>query len=113
MFVKVAEVEEVTSTGILLPTAAQKKPTAGEVVNAGSAKHVKQGDRVVYSKFAGTEVELAGAEHIILKEEDCIGVLPNGASITEMKPLGDRLVIEVAEAATKSAGGTFLVSCTD
>lgn len=105
VFVKIAEVEEVSTGGILLPTAAQKKPTAGDIVNAGTAKQLKAGDRVVYSKYAGTEVELGGDEYVLLKEEDCIGVLSAGASITDLKPLSDRVLVEVAEPPSKTSGG--------
>lgn len=65
------EVEDVSAGGILLPSSAVKKPTAGEVVGAAAdCKSVKAGDRVVYSKYAGTEVELKGDEYVLLKEED-------------------------------------------
>lgn len=71
VFVRVGDVEEVSSGGILLPSTAQKKPTAGEVVDASAdCKNVKAGDRVVYSKYAGTEVEMKDAEYVLLKEED-------------------------------------------
>lgn len=106
VLVKAVEPEEQTTSGILLPTSAQKKPTQGDVVAASGA--VKSGDRVVYSKYAGTEVELSGAAHVILKEDDVIGVLSGGTDITSLKPLQDRVLIEVAEAKDTTSGGLLL-----
>jgi chaperonin GroES len=54
---------------------------------------LKAGDVVAYSKFAGTEVEIGEVDHVLLKEEDCIGVMPG--DITTMAPLSDRVVIKV------------------
>ncbi|KAK9851371.1 hypothetical protein WJX84_005169 [Apatococcus fuscideae] len=107
VFVKVESGDEKSTGGILLPSTAQKKPTEGRIVNAGTAGAVKNGDKVVYSKFAGTEVELEGAEHVLLKEEDVIGVLSSD-DIADLKPLGDRILIEVAEADEATKGGVIL-----
>ena len=60
---------------------------------------------VVYSKFAGTELEVSGVEHILLKEDDCIGVLSASGAIRDMKPLGDRLLVEVSAASNQTVGG--------
>lgn len=108
VFVKVLEAEPTSVGGILLPTSAQKRPTQGEVVNVGGAKAIKSGDRVIYSKYAGTEIELQGDDYVILKEEDVIGILPGGDDITKLQPLQDRVLIEVAQAAGKTAGGLLL-----
>lgn len=107
VLVKAVEPEEKTASGILLPSSAQKRPTQGEVVSA-STSGVKSGDRVVYSKYAGTEVDLAGASHIILKEDDVIGVLAGGEDIGALQPLQDRVLIEVAEAKDTTSGGLLL-----
>jgi chaperonin GroES len=67
VLVKVFEPEISTVGGLVLPSSAQNKPTQGNVVDAGTAGGVKSGDRVVYSKYAGTEVELQKEAHVILK----------------------------------------------
>lgn len=76
-----------TKGGILLPDTAQEKPKQGEVVAVGPGKrdeegniqsmHVKVGDQVLFSAYAGSEVktEMGGEEHLILSEEDILGVL--------------------------------------
>jgi chaperonin GroES len=111
VLVKVDEEETRTVGGVLLPTAAQSKPTAGAIVAKGDAETVSQGDRVVYSKYAGTEVEVQGKEHVLLKEEDVIGVLPSGSDdISKLKPLGDRVLIRQAAAEDKTAGGVLLTA---
>ena len=60
----------------------------------------EEGDVVAYSKFAGTEVEIGEMDHVLLKEEDCIGVMPG--DITTLAPLSDRVVIKVRQAPTAS-----------
>ena len=107
VLVKSVEPEDKTTSGILLPTSAQRKPTQGDVVST-SASGVSSGDRVVYSKYAGTEVELDGAAHIILKEDDVIGVLKGGEDISALNPLQDRVLIEVAAAKDTTSGGLLL-----
>jgi chaperonin GroES len=67
VFVKAEEAEAKTVGGILLPSSAQKRPTQGTVQSAGGAKGVKEGDKVVYSKYAGTELELQGDAFVLLK----------------------------------------------
>ena len=66
-FLKLEEVKEETSGGILLPDQAQTKQTQGVVVICDDGLEFKVGQAVVYSKFAGTDVELGGQEHVILK----------------------------------------------
>ncbi|KAL4433062.1 hypothetical protein ABPG77_006489 [Micractinium sp. CCAP 211/92] len=107
VFVKAEEAEAKTVGGILLPSSAQKRPTQGTVTSAGSAKAVKAGDKVVYSKYAGTEVELQGDAYVLLKEDDVIGLL-SGDDISKLQPLQDRVLIEVVEAADKTTGGLLL-----
>ena len=65
---------------------------------------------MIYSKFAGTELEVAGREHVLLKEEDVIGILPSNDKIAQLQPLGDRIMIQSAKAEEKSAGGVLLNS---
>ncbi|KAF6263644.1 chaperonin 10 kd subunit-domain-containing protein [Scenedesmus sp. NREL 46B-D3] len=110
VLVKVDKEEGKSIGGVLLPTAAQTKQTAGSIVAAGDVNLVKSGDRVVYSKYAGTDVQVSGEEHVLLKEEDVIGVLPSGDKISNLKPLGDRVLIKCAEAEKKTAGGVLLSS---
>ncbi|ONK64445.1 uncharacterized protein A4U43_C07F26040 [Asparagus officinalis] len=112
VLIKIKTSEEKTQGGILLPTTAQTKPQAGEVVAIGEGKTIgktkvdsslETGKQVVYSKYAGTELEYNGANHLILKEEDVVGVLET-EDVKDLKPLNDR----VAEAEQKTAGGLLL-----
>eukprot|EP00884_Botryococcus_braunii_P005863 jgi/Botrbrau1/15278/Bobra.97_1s0004.1 len=71
---------------------------------------LKRGWRqVVYSKYAGTDIKLQGTEYVILKEDDVIGILATD-NIVDLKPLGDRILIEVAEGDSKTAGGVLLTA---
>lgn len=116
VLVKIQSLEEKTTGGILLPTTAQTKPQGGEVVAVGDGKtlgdkkiepSVQKGKHVVYSKYAGTEIEFNGVNHLLLKEDDIIGFLETD-DIKDLQPLNDRLLIEVAEADDKTAGGVLL-----
>uniref|UniRef100_A0A5B7A4S9 20 kDa chaperonin, chloroplastic n=1 Tax=Davidia involucrata TaxID=16924 RepID=A0A5B7A4S9_DAVIN len=116
VLVKIKTAEEKTIGGILLPTTAQTKPQGGEVVAVGEGKSigknkvdisVKTGTQVVYSKYAGTEVEFDGSNHLILKEDDIVGILETD-DVKDLKPLNDRVLIKVAEAEVKTAGGLLL-----
>ncbi|KAL7194041.1 hypothetical protein ACSBR2_025650 [Camellia fascicularis] len=116
VLVKIKTAEEKTVGGILLPSSAQTKPQGGEVVAVGEGKtmgknkvdiSVKTGTQIVYSKYAGTEVEFNGSNHLILKEDDIVGILETD-DVKDMKPLNDRVLIKVAEAEEKTAGGLLL-----
>jgi chaperonin GroES len=82
--VKRLENEEKTKGGIIIPDTAKEKPIEGIVVAAGSGKvlkngklrplGVKQGDRVLIGKYAGTEVKLDGVEHVIVSEDEVLAV---------------------------------------
>ena len=86
--VKLLEQEQKTSSGIVLPDTAKEKPTKATVIAAGPGKYddkgklipmpVKEGDIVVFAKYAGTEVKLDGEEYLVLRASDLIGVLPEG-----------------------------------
>ncbi|CAN1326765.1 20 kDa chaperonin, chloroplastic [Linum perenne] len=84
-------------------TSTQSKLQGGEVVSVGEGKtiagSVKIGDQVVYSKYAGTEmeIELNGENHLLLKEDDIIGVLET-EHIEDLTPLNDRVLVKVFEA---------------
>ncbi|KAF8027938.1 hypothetical protein BT93_E0768 [Corymbia citriodora subsp. variegata] len=116
VLVKIKTAEEKTQGGILLPTTAQTKPQGGEVVAVGEARtigksqieiSVKTGGQVVYSKYAGTELEFNGSNHLILKEDDILGILETD-DVKDLKPLNERVLIKVAEAEEKTAGGLLL-----
>ncbi|KMZ69941.1 20 kDa chaperonin [Zostera marina] len=120
VLVKVKTSEEKTLGGILLPTAAQSKPQTGEVVSVGEGRtigkikidvSVPTGAQVVYSKYAGTEMDFNGSSHLILKEDDIVGVLETD-DIKDLKLLNDRVLIKVAEAEGKTAGGLLLTEAT-
>ena len=79
--------EEKSKGGIIIPDSAKEKPQEGEVMAAGNGKilengtklplDVKVGDRVLFSKYAGTEVKLEGEEYTIMREDDVLGVVPS------------------------------------
>lgn len=81
---RVAE-EERTKGGILIPDTAKEKPMEGEVIAVGHGKilengtkltpEVKAGDRILFGKYAGTEVKIDGVEHLILTEGDILGIV--------------------------------------
>ena len=82
--IKSVEAEETTKSGIVLPGSAQEKPQVAEVVEVGPGgtvdgkevkMEVKKGDRVLYSKYAGTEVKLDGDEFIIVRQYDILAVV--------------------------------------
>lgn len=77
--------EETTASGIVLPETAKEKPQEGKVVAVGSGTlkdgeriplELKEGDRVIFSKYAGTEVKLDGKEYLIMREADVLAILP-------------------------------------
>ena len=81
---KQLEAEETTKSGIILSTKAQEKPQEAEVIAVGPggivdgkevAMQVKKGDKVIYSKYAGTEVKLDGEEFIVVRQSDIIAVV--------------------------------------
>ncbi|KAK8971361.1 hypothetical protein KSP40_PGU013915 [Platanthera guangdongensis] len=65
------------------------------------------GAQIVYSKYAGTELEFSGANHIILKEDDVVGILQTD-DVKDLQPLNDRVLIKVVPAEEKTAGGLLL-----
>jgi chaperonin GroES len=81
---RVAE-EEKTKGGIIIPDTAKEKPMEGKVLAVGNGKvqedgkvralDVRAGDRILFTKYAGTEVKLDGEEHLIIREEDILGVV--------------------------------------
>ncbi len=85
VFIKVSASEEKTAGGILLPDAAKEKPQVGEVVGVGPGKpkddgghnplEVKVGDKVLYSKYAGTDIKLGGEDYVLLSEKDILAAV--------------------------------------
>jgi len=85
VIVKRVEEEEKTKGGIIIPDTAKEKPMEGKVIAAGKGKvledgkihplDVKAGDRVLFAKYAGTEVKIDGEEHLIMREDDILGVI--------------------------------------
>lgn len=79
------EEEQKTSGGIIIPDTAKEKPQEGKIVAAGPGKmgddgkrtslDIKKGDRILFSKYAGTEIKIDGVEHLFMKEDDILGVL--------------------------------------
>jgi chaperonin GroES len=77
--------EQKTTGGIIIPDTAKEKPQEGKVVAVGPGKaaddgkrtalEVKVGDRVLFGKYAGTEMKIDGVEHVFMREEDILGVL--------------------------------------
>ncbi len=83
--VKVLEREEKTKSGIVLPDTAKEKPQEGKIIAVGTGKvldngtrvplDVKEGDKVIFSKYGGTEVKLDGQEYLILSERDILAIV--------------------------------------
>ena len=85
VLIKRVEEEQKTKGGIIIPDTAKEKPAEGKVVAVGTGRiledgkvralDVKKGDRVLFGKYSGTEVNVDGEEHLIIREEDILGIL--------------------------------------
>jgi chaperonin GroES len=85
IIVKRVDEEETTKGGIIIPDSAKEKPQEGKVIAVGKGKvsedgtlqklDVKKGDKVLFSKYAGTEINIEGTEHLIIREDDVLGVV--------------------------------------
>jgi chaperonin GroES len=85
ILIKRVEEEEMTKGGIIIPDSAKEKPAEGIVVAVGNGKRtekgdrikmdVKKGDRVLFSKYGGTDVKLDGEDHLIMREDDILAVV--------------------------------------
>jgi len=79
------EEEQKTAGGIIIPDTAKEKPLEGKIVSAGPGKmgddgkrvplEVKKGDRILFSKYSGTEIKIDGVEHLFMREEDILAIL--------------------------------------
>ena len=77
--------EEKTKGGIIIPETAKEKPVEGEVIAVGNGKvledgkvrplDVKKGDRILFGKYSGNEIKLDGVEHLILREDEVLGII--------------------------------------
>ncbi|MFH1654441.1 MAG: co-chaperone GroES [Pseudomonadota bacterium] len=85
VLVKRLDGEEKSAGGIIIPDAAKEKPQQGEVVAVGSGRvtedgkvrplDLKQGDKILFGKYSGTEVKFSGTEYLIMREDDILGVV--------------------------------------
>jgi chaperonin GroES len=85
VIVKRLDEESMTSGGLYIPDTAKEKPIQGEIIAVGAGKRdkagelikleVKEGDKVLFSKYSGTEVKLDGEEHLIMREDDILAVV--------------------------------------
>ena len=85
VLIKRVEEEQKTKGGIIIPDTAKEKPVEGKVIAVGTGRvledgkirplDVKKGDRILFGKYAGTEVKIENVEHLILREEDILGVI--------------------------------------
>ncbi|TYB32583.1 MAG: co-chaperone GroES [Flexistipes sinusarabici] len=85
VLVKRVEAEEKTASGIIIPESAKEKPQEGEVIAVGEGKvldngtktelSVKTGDKVLFSKYAGTEISLDDEDYLIMREDDILGII--------------------------------------
>jgi len=85
VLVQPIEEQEVKKGGIIIPDTAKEKPQEGKIIAIGSGKtddsgkkipfEVKKGDRILYSKYGGTEVSIEGNKYLIMREDDILGVL--------------------------------------
>jgi len=84
LVLRVAE-EQKSAGGIIIPDTAKEKPLEGKIVTAGPGKmgedgkraplEVKKGDRILFSKYAGTEIKIDGVDHLFMREEDILAIL--------------------------------------
>ncbi len=85
ILVKRLEEEAKTRGGIIIPDSAKEKPAQGEVIAVGDGKlgddgkriplQVKKGDRVLFAKYAGTEIKIEDEEHLVMREDDILGII--------------------------------------
>ena len=94
ILVRRIEEGETTRGGIIIPDSAKDKPQEGEVISTGNGRTndegktfplaVKEGDRILFGKYAGTEIKIDGEEFIIMKEDEVLGVLSGAPAKKEL-----------------------------
>jgi chaperonin GroES len=85
LIIRRVDEEEKTKGGLIIPDTAKERPLEGEVIAVGAGKRtedgtlipldVKQGDRVLFGKYAGTEIKIDGVEHLIMREDEILGIV--------------------------------------
>jgi chaperonin GroES len=85
LLVRRVEEQEKTKGGLIIPDTAKERPLEGEVIAVGAGKRtddgtlitpdVKAGDRILFGKYAGTEIKVAGVDHLILREDEVLGIV--------------------------------------
>ena len=95
VLVRRVESDEKTPGGIIIPDTAQEKPMEGEVIQVGQGARdetgklvpldVKQGDKILFGKWSGTEVKMSGEEYLIMKESDIMGIITGSTSSKKNK----------------------------
>ena len=93
ILIRRVEEAETTRGGIIIPDSAKDKPQEGEVISAGKGKiseegkvrplDVKEGDRILFGKYSGTEIKLDGEDYIIMREEEVLGIITGAAKAKE------------------------------
>jgi chaperonin GroES len=93
ILVRRVEEAETTRGGIIIPDSAKDKPQEGEVISAGKGKineegkvrplDVKEGDRILFGKYSGTEIKLDGEDYIIMREEEVLGIITGASKAKE------------------------------
>jgi len=100
ILVKRIEEQESVRGGIIIPDTAKEKPQEGEVIAVGKGKinedgkvfplDVKHGDRILFGKYAGTEVKIDGEEFLIMKEDEVLGIIVGASKSAEREKAGAR-----------------------
>ena len=95
VIIKRIEEQEQIRGGIIIPDSAKEKPQEGEVIAVGEGKKldngdrvaldIKEGDRVLFGKYAGTEIKLDGDEYLIMREDDILGVIERASEGSKSK----------------------------
>ena len=85
LIIKTLEEEEKTKGGIIIPDTAKEKPVEGKVIAVGAGRikkdgtkmplEIKKGDRVLYAKYAGTEIKIDGEEYLMMREDDILAII--------------------------------------
>ena len=85
VIVKRLEEEETTKGGIIIPDTAKEKPSEGKIIAVGKGKildngevrplEVKEGDKILFGKYSGTDITIEGEEHLIMREDDIIAII--------------------------------------